>query len=79
MVSLRGKIRERTDCRYARLPLEWTVEDLNPVLRGWRSLAGTMSIPHVILRFDDELVLVVGGDVVPQCGQLAVIATAILD
>ena len=35
MASIRGKIRERTDRRYARLPLEWAVEDLNPVLRGW--------------------------------------------
>jgi hypothetical protein len=23
------------DRRYARLPLEWTLEDLNPVIRGW--------------------------------------------
>ena len=35
MASIRGKIRDRTDRRYARLPLEWAVEDLNPVLRGW--------------------------------------------
>jgi RNA-directed DNA polymerase len=33
--SIRGKIRHRTDRRYARLPLEWVVGDLNPVLRGW--------------------------------------------
>ena len=35
MASIRGKIRARTDRRYARLPLEWAVEDLNRVLRGW--------------------------------------------
>ena len=35
MASIRGKIRERTDRRYARLPLEWAVENLNPVIRGW--------------------------------------------
>ena len=35
MASIRGKIRDRTDRRYARLPLEWAVEDLNPVIRGW--------------------------------------------
>jgi RNA-directed DNA polymerase len=35
MASIGGKIRERTDRRYARLPLEWAVEDLNPVIRGW--------------------------------------------
>ena len=35
MASIRGKIRDRTDRRYARLPLAWAVEDLNPVLRGW--------------------------------------------
>jgi RNA-directed DNA polymerase len=33
--SIRGKIRARTDRRHARLPLEWAVEDLNRVLRGW--------------------------------------------
>ena len=35
MASIRGKIRERTDRRLARLPLERVVENLNPVLRGW--------------------------------------------
>src|SRR5215217_4933928 len=35
MASIRGKIRDRTDRRYARLPLEWAVEDLNRALRGW--------------------------------------------
>jgi len=35
MASIRGKIRARTDRRYAGLPLEWAVEDLNRVLRGW--------------------------------------------
>jgi len=35
MVSIRDKIHDRTDRRYARLPLEWAVEDLNRVLRGW--------------------------------------------
>ena len=35
MASIRGKIRERTDRRYARLPLEQIVDELNPVLRGW--------------------------------------------
>jgi hypothetical protein len=35
MASIRGKIRKRTDRRYARLPLEQVVADLNPVLRGW--------------------------------------------
>src|SRR5688572_17050842 len=34
MTSIRGKIRERTDRHYAHLPLEWVVENLNPVLRG---------------------------------------------
>jgi group II intron reverse transcriptase/maturase len=35
MASIRGKVRERTDRRYAALPLEAVVENLNPVLRGW--------------------------------------------
>jgi RNA-directed DNA polymerase len=35
MASIRGKIRARTERRYARLPLEWAVEDLNRVLCGW--------------------------------------------
>ena len=36
MASIRGKIRERTERRFARLPLEAVVDELNPVLRGWR-------------------------------------------
>ena len=35
MASIRGKIRERTDRRYARLPMTMVVENLNPVIRGW--------------------------------------------
>ena len=35
IASIRGKIRDRTDRRYARLPLEDTVESLNRVTRGW--------------------------------------------
>jgi group II intron reverse transcriptase/maturase len=35
MAQVKAKIRDRTDRRYARLPLEWAVEDLNRVLRGW--------------------------------------------
>ena len=35
MASIRAKIRERTDRRLARLPLQWAVENLNRVLRGW--------------------------------------------
>src|SRR5215207_2118043 len=37
MASIRGKIRERTDRRLARLPLGQVIENLNPVLRGWGS------------------------------------------
>ena len=35
MASIRGKIRDRTARRYARLPLEETVENVNHVVRGW--------------------------------------------
>ena len=35
IASIRGKIRERTDRRFACLPLDDVVADLNPVLRGW--------------------------------------------
>ena len=36
MASIRGKIRERTERRYAHLPLDMVVKQrLNPVLRGW--------------------------------------------
>jgi RNA-directed DNA polymerase len=34
-MAIRGKIRDRTDRRYARPPLESAVEDLNRVPRGW--------------------------------------------
>ena len=33
MASVRGKIRDRTDRRYARLPLEYAVENVNHVVR----------------------------------------------
>jgi len=35
MASIRGKIRDRTDRRYASLPLEYAVENINHVVRGW--------------------------------------------
>ena len=35
MASIRGKVRERTDRRYASADLGVVVGDLNPVLRGW--------------------------------------------
>ena len=35
MASIRGKIRDRTARRLARLPLEDTVESVNHVVRGW--------------------------------------------
>ena len=35
MASIRGKIRDRSDRRYARLPLEYAVENVNHVVRGW--------------------------------------------
>ena len=35
MASIRGKIRDRTDRRHARLPLEYAVENVNHVVRGW--------------------------------------------
>ena len=38
MASIRGKVRERTDRRYASFDLGVVVGDLNPVLRGWGEL-----------------------------------------
>jgi hypothetical protein len=35
MASIKAKVRERTRRSLAHLPLEQTVENLNPVLRGW--------------------------------------------
>jgi RNA-directed DNA polymerase len=35
MTQIKGRIRDRTGRRYAGQPLEWAVEDLNRVLRGW--------------------------------------------
>ena len=35
MASVTAKVRDRTERRYAKLPLEWAVADLNHVLRGW--------------------------------------------
>jgi len=35
MASIKAKIRDRTDRRFARLPLEYAVENVNHVVRGW--------------------------------------------
>jgi hypothetical protein len=35
MTQIKGKIRDRTDRRFARLPLEYAVENVNHVVRGW--------------------------------------------
>ena len=35
MASIKAKIRDRTDRSFARLPLEYAVEDVNRVVRGW--------------------------------------------
>jgi len=35
MASIRAKVREHTDRRFASRDLRYVVEDLNPVLRGW--------------------------------------------
>jgi hypothetical protein len=41
MASIKAKIRERTPRTIAHLPLERTVENLNPVLQGWGSTSAT--------------------------------------
>ena len=35
MASIKAKIRTQTDRSRARLPLEWAVEKVNHVVRGW--------------------------------------------
>ncbi|MGH9081957.1 MAG: group II intron maturase-specific domain-containing protein [Acidimicrobiales bacterium] len=35
MASIKAKVRERTQRRYASIELRYVVENLNPVLRGW--------------------------------------------
>ena len=35
MASIKAKIRDRTDRSFARLPLEYAVENVNHVVRGW--------------------------------------------
>jgi hypothetical protein len=35
MASIKAKIRDRTDRSFARLPLEYAVENVNRVVRGW--------------------------------------------
>jgi RNA-directed DNA polymerase len=35
MKRLRGKVRDRTGRNRAGIPIEWLIEDLNPILRGW--------------------------------------------
>jgi RNA-directed DNA polymerase len=37
MAQIRAKIREQTGRNRARLPLEWAVENVNHVVRGWEN------------------------------------------
>jgi len=39
--QVKGKIRDRTDRRCARLPLEYAVENVNHVVLGWGTTSGT--------------------------------------
>ena len=50
MASIRGKIRDRTDRRYARLPLEYAVENVNHVVRGWGELLPLRQFRSEVLR-----------------------------
>lgn len=55
MASVRGKISDRSDRRYARLPLEWAVEDLKPRSAGLGQLLPLRKLraevlPHRRLR-----------------------------
>jgi hypothetical protein len=48
MDSIRAKVRERTDRRYASASMELIVGRLNPVLRGW----GNYCVPRGRARSD---------------------------
>ena len=41
MASIKAKIRDRTDRSFARLPLEYAVENVNRVVRGWVTTSAT--------------------------------------
>jgi outer membrane scaffolding protein for murein synthesis (MipA/OmpV family) len=61
MASIRGTIRARTERRYARLPLEWAVEDLNRALRGrgnsFRSGTSARKFAHIDSHVNERLAI----------------------
>jgi len=53
MKRLREKVRDRTGANRKGAPIEWIIEDLNPVLRGWGNYFRTGNAAAKFVQVDD--------------------------
>jgi len=56
MKRLREKVRDRTGANRGGTRIEWVIEDLNPVLRGWGNYFRTGNAAHKFVQVDDYVV-----------------------
>jgi RNA-directed DNA polymerase len=56
MKRLREKVRDRTGRNRAGLPIEWIIEQLNPILRGWGNYFRTGNAATKFRQVDDYVV-----------------------
>lgn len=56
MKRLRGKVRDRTGANRGGTRIEWVIEDLNPILRGWGNYFRTGNAANKFVQVDDYVV-----------------------
>ena len=56
MKRLRGKVRDRTGASRGGTRIEWVIEDLNPILRGWGNYFRTGNAANKFTQVDDYVV-----------------------
>ena len=56
MKRLRGKVRDRTGANRGGTRIEWVIEDLNPILRGWGNYFRTGNAADKFRQVDDYVV-----------------------
>ena len=56
MKRLRGKVRDRTGANRGGTRIEWVIEDLNPILRGWGNYFRTGNAATKFRQVDDYVV-----------------------
>jgi len=56
MKRLREKVRDRTGANRGGTPIEWVIQDLNPILRGWGNYFRTGNAATKFVQVDDYVV-----------------------